>query len=141
MWDGMEMVYSESLVSSPRSEVDMTAPVLSPSSSSSPHAHVSDMGPDPTQRTEAAVNVLDPSHPTDDESFAVWLDMIFDKHKADQKKKREEETKVWVAQCKAQAKWDAVCGKSHQRVPAGSCHFSCLTDPLQSVVNFPCIRK
>ncbi len=27
------------------------------------------------------------------------------------------------------------------RVPAGSCHFSCLTDPSQSVVNFPCVRK
>ncbi len=28
-----------------------------------------------------------------------------------------------------------------ERVPAGSCHFSCLTDPSQSVVNFPCVRK
>ncbi len=28
-----------------------------------------------------------------------------------------------------------------ERVPAGSCHFSCLTDPSQSVVNFPCIWK
>ncbi len=28
-----------------------------------------------------------------------------------------------------------------ERVPAGSCHFSCLTDPSQSVVNFPCIQK
>ncbi len=36
---------------------------------------------------------------------------------------------------------ERVRGKSHQRVPAGSCHFSCLTDPSQSVVNFPCIRK
>ncbi len=34
-----------------------------------------------------------------------------------------------------------VRGKSHQSVPAGSCHFSCLTDPSQSVVNFPCVRK
>ncbi len=28
-----------------------------------------------------------------------------------------------------------------ERVPAGTCHFSCLTDPSQSVVNFPCVRK
>ncbi len=28
-----------------------------------------------------------------------------------------------------------------ERVPAGSCHFSCLTDPSQSVVSFPCVRK
>ncbi len=28
-----------------------------------------------------------------------------------------------------------------ERVPAGSCHFSCLTDPSQSVVNFPCVWK
>ena len=34
-----------------------------------------------------------------------------------------------------------VRGKSHQSVPAGSCHFSCLTDPSQSVVNFPCVQK
>ncbi len=27
------------------------------------------------------------------------------------------------------------------RVPAGSCHFSCSTDPSQSVASFPCIRK
>ncbi len=28
-----------------------------------------------------------------------------------------------------------------ERVPAGSCHFSCLTDPSQSVVSFPCVWK
>ncbi len=28
-----------------------------------------------------------------------------------------------------------------ERVPAGSCHFPCLTDPSQLVVSFPCIRK
>ncbi len=28
-----------------------------------------------------------------------------------------------------------------KRVPAGSCHFLCFTDPSQSVVSFPCIRK
>ncbi len=27
------------------------------------------------------------------------------------------------------------------RVPAGSCHFSCSTDPSQSVVSFPCVQK
>ena len=31
--------------------------------------------------------------------------------------------------------------RATNRVPAGSCHFSCLTDPSQSVVSFPCIRK
>ncbi len=35
----------------------------------------------------------------------------------------------------------AVRGKSHERVPAGSDHFLCLTDPLQLVVSFPCVRK
>ena len=28
-----------------------------------------------------------------------------------------------------------------ERVPAGSCHFPCLTDPSQSVVSFPCVWK
>ncbi len=28
-----------------------------------------------------------------------------------------------------------------KRVPAGSCHFLCLTDPSQSVVSVPCVRK
>ncbi len=28
-----------------------------------------------------------------------------------------------------------------ERVPADSCHFSCLTNPSQSVVNFPCVQK
>ncbi len=28
-----------------------------------------------------------------------------------------------------------------KRVPAGSCHFLCLTDPSQSVVSIPCVRK
>ncbi len=28
-----------------------------------------------------------------------------------------------------------------ERVPAGSCHFPCSTDPSQSVVSFPCVQK
>ncbi len=31
--------------------------------------------------------------------------------------------------------------RATERVPAGSCHFPCFTDPSQSVVSFPCIRK
>ncbi len=34
-----------------------------------------------------------------------------------------------------------VRGKSHERVPAGSDHFLCLTDLSQSVASFPCVRK
>ncbi len=31
--------------------------------------------------------------------------------------------------------------RTTERVPAGSCHFPCFTDPSQSVVSFPCVRK
>ncbi len=31
--------------------------------------------------------------------------------------------------------------RATNRVPAGSCHFLCSTDPSQSVVSFPCVRK
>ncbi len=31
--------------------------------------------------------------------------------------------------------------RATERVPAGSCHFPCFTDPSQSVVSFPCVRK
>ncbi len=31
--------------------------------------------------------------------------------------------------------------RATDRVPAGSCHFLCFTDPSQSVVSFPCVRK
>ncbi len=31
--------------------------------------------------------------------------------------------------------------RATDRVPAGSCHFPCSTDPSQSVVSFPCIWK
>ncbi len=31
--------------------------------------------------------------------------------------------------------------RATERVPTGSCHFLCSTDPSQSVVSFPCIQK
>ncbi len=31
--------------------------------------------------------------------------------------------------------------RATERVPAGSCHFPCFTDPSKSVVSFPCVRK
>ncbi len=31
--------------------------------------------------------------------------------------------------------------RATDRVPAGSCHFPCSTDPSQSVVSFPCVQK
>ncbi len=31
--------------------------------------------------------------------------------------------------------------RATERVPTGSCHFPCSTDPSQSVVSFPCVRK
>ncbi len=39
------------------------------------------------------------------------------------------------------AKGGVYAVRAIERVPTGSCHFSCLTDPSQSVANFPCVQK
>ncbi len=36
---------------------------------------------------------------------------------------------------------DLYAVRAIERVPAGSCHFPCSTNPSQSVVSFPCIQK
>ncbi len=37
--------------------------------------------------------------------------------------------------------WSMYAVRATERVPAGSCHFPCSTDPSQSVVSFPCVWK